>query len=95
MVDAQVSRRGVRDPHVLAAMLAVPREAFVDQGYGEFAYEDGPLPIGDGQMISQPYIVALMIEAAEVKRGERVLEMGVGSTPATPPQTHPTPPASA
>jgi protein-L-isoaspartate(D-aspartate) O-methyltransferase len=60
-------------------MRAVPREAFVPQGMEEFAYEDGPLPIAEGQTISQPYIVALMIEAAEVKPGDRVLEIGAGS----------------
>ena len=57
----------------------MPREAFVDPGYEEFAYEDGPLPIGQGQTISQPYIVALMIEAAELQPGDRVLEVGAGS----------------
>jgi protein-L-isoaspartate(D-aspartate) O-methyltransferase len=79
MVDVQIARRGVRDPRVLDAMRRVPREAFVEPGLEEFAYEDGPLPIGEGQTISQPYVVALMIEAAEVKPGERVLEVGAGS----------------
>ena len=79
MVDIQIARRGVRDRHVLDAMRRVPREAFVEPGFEEFAYEDGPLPIGEGQTISQPYIVALMIEAAEVKPGDRVLEVGAGS----------------
>lgn len=79
MVNVQVARRGVRDRHVLAAMREVPREAFVEPGFEEFAYEDGPLPIGEGQTISQPYIVALMIEAAEIKPGEKVLEVGAGS----------------
>jgi protein-L-isoaspartate(D-aspartate) O-methyltransferase len=79
MVDVQISRRGIRDRHVLDAMRDVPREAFVEPGLEEFAYEDGPLPIGQGQTISQPYIVALMIEAAEVKPGDRVLEVGAGS----------------
>src|SRR2546423_8300767 len=79
MVDVQIARRGVRDPHVLDAMRRVPREAFVESGFEEFAYEDGPLPIAEGQTISQPYIVALMIEAAEVKPGDRVLEVGAGS----------------
>jgi protein-L-isoaspartate(D-aspartate) O-methyltransferase len=60
-------------------MRRVPREAFVEPGMEEFAYEDGPLPIGEGQTISQPYVVALMIEAAEVKPGDRVLEVGAGS----------------
>jgi protein-L-isoaspartate(D-aspartate) O-methyltransferase len=79
MVDVQIARRGVRDRHVLDAMRHVPREAFVEPGFEEFAYEDGPLPIGEGQTISQPYIVALMIEAAEVKPGHSVLEVGAGS----------------
>jgi protein-L-isoaspartate(D-aspartate) O-methyltransferase len=79
MVDVQIARRGVRDPHVLEALRRVPREAFVDPGFEEFGYEDAPLPIGEGQTISQPYIVALMIEAAEVKPGESVLEVGAGS----------------
>jgi protein-L-isoaspartate(D-aspartate) O-methyltransferase len=79
MVDVQIARRGVRDPYVLNAMRRVPREAFVEAGFEEFAYEDGPLPIGEGQTISQPYIVALMIEAAEVKPGDSVLEVGAGS----------------
>src|SRR6056297_1061024 len=79
MVERQIARRGVRDRHVLEAMRTVPREAFVDPGMEEFAYEDGPLPIGEGQTISQPYIVALMIEAAEVRPGDRVLELGAGS----------------
>ncbi|MDB6088147.1 MAG: protein-L-isoaspartate O-methyltransferase [Gammaproteobacteria bacterium] len=79
MVDVQIARRGVHDVNVLNAMRQVPREAFVEPGLEEFAYEDGPLPIGEGQTISQPYIVALMIEAAEVKPGDRVLEVGAGS----------------
>ncbi len=79
MVGVQIARRGVRDRNVLEAMRRVPREAFVEPGFEEFAYEDGPLPIGEGQTISQPYIVALMVEAAEVKPGERVLEVGAGS----------------
>jgi protein-L-isoaspartate(D-aspartate) O-methyltransferase len=79
MVDVQIARRGVRDQQVLDAMRRVPREAFVEPGFEEFAYEDGPLRIGEGQTISQPYIVALMIEAAEVKPGDNVLEVGAGS----------------
>lgn len=79
MVDAQIARRGVRDARVLDAMRRVPREKFVDQGFEEFAYEDSPLPIGEGQTISQPFIVAHMIEAAELEPGERVLEIGTGS----------------
>src|SRR6266581_9376556 len=79
MVDVQVAGRGVRDKRVLEAMRRVPREAFVEPGFEEFAYEDGPLPIGEGQTISQPYIVALMIEGAEVRPGDSVLEVGAGS----------------
>jgi protein-L-isoaspartate(D-aspartate) O-methyltransferase len=79
MVEVQIKRRGVRDRNVLEAMRIVPREAFVEPGFEEFAYEDSPLPIGQDQTISQPYIVAAMIEAAEVKPGDRVLEVGTGS----------------
>src|SRR3954452_4356604 len=79
MVDIQIARRGVRDRYVLEALRGVPREAFVEPGFEEFAYEDGPLPIGEGQTMSQPYVVALMIEAAEVKSADRVLEVGAGS----------------
>jgi protein-L-isoaspartate(D-aspartate) O-methyltransferase len=79
MVDVQIARRGVRDEDVLQAMRSVPREVFVEPGSEEFAYEDGPLPIGHGQTISQPYIVALMIEAAELGQHNRVLEVGAGS----------------
>ena len=79
MVDVQIARRGVRDRKVLDAMREVPREKFVDPGFEEFAYEDGALPIGEGQTISQPFVVALMIQAAEVKPGDRVLEVGAGS----------------
>jgi len=82
-MDLQIVRRGIRDPNVLEAMRCVPREAFVEPGYEEFAYEDGPLPIGEGQTISQPYIVALMIDAAEIKPGDNVLEVGAGSGYAT------------
>ena len=79
MVDVHIARRGVRDRNVLDAMREVPREKFVDPGFEEFAYEDSALPIDAGQTISQPYIVALMIEAAEIKPGDRVLEVGAGS----------------
>ena len=79
MVQRQLARRGVRDDHVLDAMRQVPREAFVPKGLREFAYDDAPLPIEAGQTISQPYIVGLMIQAAEIRPGDRVLEIGAGS----------------
>lgn len=79
MVDRQIAGRGLRDEPLLAAMREVPREAFVPTAVREFAYEDGPLPIEAGQTISQPYIVALMIAAAGVAPGGRVLEIGAGS----------------
>lgn len=79
MVERQIARRGVSDPLVLGAMRAVPREAFVTPGLEEFAYEDSALPIEVGQTISQPYIVAMMLEAAQLRPGDRVLEIGAGS----------------
>jgi protein-L-isoaspartate(D-aspartate) O-methyltransferase len=79
MVTAQLIRRGVRDTRVLDAMASVPRETFVSAGTEEFAYEDVPLPIGEGQTISQPYIVPAMAEAAQLVPGDRVLEVGAGS----------------
>ncbi|RUU28550.1 MULTISPECIES: protein-L-isoaspartate(D-aspartate) O-methyltransferase [unclassified Mesorhizobium] len=79
MVEVHLSRRGIHDHEVLEAMREVPREAFVAPGFEEFAYEDGPLPIAEGQTISQPYIVALMIEMAEIGPGDHVLEVGTGS----------------
>lgn len=79
MVDRQLAARGIRDPRVLAAMAAVPRERFIDPGQAAFAYDDGPLPIGEGQTISQPYVVARMIEALDVAPTDRVLEIGTGS----------------
>jgi protein-L-isoaspartate(D-aspartate) O-methyltransferase len=79
MVDGQIASRGVDDSLVLAAMRAVPREDFVPADLAEYAYEDGPLPIGHGQTISQPYIVAVMTAAARVRPGDRVLEIGTGS----------------
>jgi protein-L-isoaspartate(D-aspartate) O-methyltransferase len=83
MVEIQIAGRGVRDSRVLEAMQAVPRELFVEPGFEELAYEDGPLPIDASQTISQPYIVALMIEASELKPTDRVLEVGAGSGYAT------------
>src|SRR5690606_1869952 len=71
--------RGIRDRHLLAAMREVPREAFVGFEMSEFAYEDSPLPIEAGQTISQPYMVAAMIEAAELRPSDRVLDVGAGS----------------
>ncbi|MCH8614807.1 protein-L-isoaspartate(D-aspartate) O-methyltransferase [Sphingomonas sp. SM33] len=79
MIRRQIELRGIADPRILEAFRAVPREAFVSASYAEAAYEDRPLPIEAGQTISQPYIVALMIEAAEIGRGDRVLEVGAGS----------------
>ena len=79
MVDVQIARRGSRDEHVLAAMRSVPRERFVSPEMAEFAYDDSPLPIEEGQTISQPYIVAEMISTAEIRPGQRVLEVGAGS----------------
>lgn len=79
MIDGQIARRGLNDPRLLQAFREVPRETFVESGLEEFAYEDTPLSIGEGQTISQPYIVALMIERAQIKPGDVVLEVGTGS----------------
>lgn len=79
MIREHLMGRGIRDSAVLAAMRQVPREAFVDPGLQELAYEDHPLPIAGGQTISQPYIVAYMIEALELSGAERALEIGTGS----------------
>lgn len=79
MVATQIEARGITDPLVLEAMRAVPRERFVPAGLARFAHEDRPLPIGEEQTISQPYIVAVMMQAAELKPGTRVLEIGTGS----------------
>jgi protein-L-isoaspartate(D-aspartate) O-methyltransferase len=79
MVDEQIAARRVRDPVVLHAMRTVPRERFVDEIQARFAYEDEPLPIGEGQTISQPYIVAAMTQALRLRPGDRVLEIGTGS----------------
>lgn len=79
MVDLQLGRRDITDARVLAAFRAVPREAFVPTNATELAYEDGPLPIGHEQTISQPYIVALTAQALALREHERVLEVGTGS----------------
>jgi protein-L-isoaspartate(D-aspartate) O-methyltransferase len=79
MVQVQLARRGVTSEPVLEAMRTVPREAFLPEHMQEFAYADSPLPIDEGQTISQPWIVALMIEAADLRAGDRVLEVGAGS----------------
>jgi len=79
MVESQIKARGVKDIHVLSAMLKVERHLFVPKELQNSAYSDQPLPIGEGQTISQPYIVAIMTELLELKGGERVLEVGTGS----------------
>jgi protein-L-isoaspartate(D-aspartate) O-methyltransferase len=79
MVETQIAARGIRDPAVLEAMRTIPREAFVPLSVVPFAYEDEALPIPEGQTISQPYVVAAMIEAVEPKRDDRALEIGTGS----------------
>jgi protein-L-isoaspartate(D-aspartate) O-methyltransferase len=79
MVETQIKGRGVRDPRVLSALLKVERHRFVPEEYLNSAYFDQPLPIGEGQTISQPYIVALMTELLELKGNEKVLEIGTGS----------------
>jgi protein-L-isoaspartate(D-aspartate) O-methyltransferase len=79
MVEEQLRRRGIRDERVLAAMETVPRERFVPEGERARAYADQPLPIGHGQTISQPFVVAFMVEALALRGGERVLEVGSGS----------------
>jgi protein-L-isoaspartate(D-aspartate) O-methyltransferase len=79
MVQRQIEARGIRDPAILDAFREVPREAFVSPDYARNAYDDHPLPIEAGQTISQPYIVALMIAAAGIGPGDKVLEVGAGS----------------
>lgn len=79
MVAQQIAARGVRDERVLEAMRGVPRHLFVPSGYERAAYSDMPLPIGAGQTISQPYIVALMTAMLEPKPHDRILEIGAGS----------------
>ncbi|HKX91138.1 MAG TPA: protein-L-isoaspartate(D-aspartate) O-methyltransferase [Sphingomicrobium sp.] len=79
MVERHLKRRGITERHILDAFLAVPREAFVAPDQAPLAYGDHPLPIEAGQTISQPYIVALTIQAAEIGAGDTVLEVGAGS----------------
>lgn len=79
MVEIQLAQRGISDPRVLDAFLRVERHRFVPESLAEAAYADHPLPIGSGQTISQPYMVALMTEKLALKGGERVLEVGTGS----------------
>lgn len=79
MVREQIAARGIQNPAVLRAMSTVPRHLFVEEGLGARAYGDHPLPIGFGQTISQPYIVALMSELLEAEEGMKVLEIGTGS----------------
>ena len=79
MVEEQLVRRGIRDPHVLDAFRRIPRHRFVEEALQGKAYGDSALPIGFGQTISQPYIVALMTELLQLRPGQRVLEIGAGS----------------
>jgi protein-L-isoaspartate(D-aspartate) O-methyltransferase len=79
MVERRIVRRGVRNQRVLEALRSVPREGFLPKDLREFAYDDMPLPIDEGQTISQPYIVALMCEALQLTGDEKVLEIGTGS----------------
>jgi len=79
MVEKQIVKRGVTDSLVLAAMRKVPRHEFVPESYRGYSYADEPLPIGEGQTISQPYIVALMTETLKLNRDSKVLEVGTGS----------------
>src|SRR2546423_1440998 len=79
MIERQLVARGISDPEILRAMAEVPREEFVPHELVEFAYEDTPLPIDEAQTISQPYIVALMLEALELQSNDNVLDVGTGS----------------
>jgi protein-L-isoaspartate(D-aspartate) O-methyltransferase len=79
MVDVQLKARGIKDQKILEAMRKIPRHTFIPENMIAYAYNDEPLPIGEGQTISQPYIVAYMTEALELSGGERVLEVGTGS----------------
>jgi protein-L-isoaspartate(D-aspartate) O-methyltransferase len=79
MIERDINGRGIKDRKVLDAMSRIERERFVDKGIAAWAYEDHPLPIGEGQTISQPYVVALMTEALKLKPADQVLEIGTGS----------------
>ena len=79
MVKNQLERRGIKDERVLQIMRSTPRHLFIPENLKDVAYEDGPLPIGEGQTISQPYIVALMTELLDLNGNERILEIGTGS----------------
>jgi len=79
MVESQLRARGIRDERVLAAMLHVPRHEFISEDYRDQVYEDHPIPIGEGQTLSQPYIVAIMLEALKLDPSDAVLEIGTGS----------------
>jgi protein-L-isoaspartate(D-aspartate) O-methyltransferase len=79
MVSDQLRRRDIIDPNVLAAFANVPRDQFVPSELADHAYDDAPLPIGDGQTISQPYVVAITVQALDLRGHERVLEIGTGS----------------
>ena len=79
MVERQIAARGIHDPGVLAAMLEIPRHLFIPPPHDRAAYDDNPLPIGNGQTISQPYIVAMMTELLHPKPTDNVLEIGAGS----------------
>lgn len=79
MVEEQIKKRGIKNPHVIKAFLNVPRHKFVSSAFQSQAYENHPLPIGNGQTISQPYMVALMTTLLEIKSTDKVLEIGTGS----------------
>ncbi len=79
MIKEQIQQRGVNDPAVLNAIREVPRHEFVREKDRDYAYDDGPIPIGEGQTISQPYMVAYMTQELEVKKSMKVLEIGTGS----------------
>ena len=79
MVESQIAERGITEPRLLAALREVPRHRFVPAAWQAEAYADGPLPIGEGQTISQPYVVAKMTELAALRRSDRVFELGTGS----------------